>query len=472
MTLRGRSIYTKLVLGFFGLLLVEVALMFLWTTLFVDDLLMDEEAIDAEAQAVFVTLALREAYATAPEVPPGENQRVQAVLERFEEFYRAEVWLTDPQDGVAYRNTEADLPVVQGQGTLHLEHINLTEVQNQAPDGGPGLYVTLPVDMDRWGKMTLHARFRNYQDTTVITRSFLLGQLLVGLIIALIIFPASRFFTAPIRRLKKAVLQYAEGRLDSRFQHKRRDEIGELGRAFNIMADNLEAMIRSGRELVANVSHELRSPLTRLRISEELLRERDEGPGRDQRLRHLDNIREEIEHLDGLIGRLLEINRLDLREAETRPEPVDLSGLSHGMAARYLAAREYRDIDFRVEVADGVEVLGSVESLASVLTNLLDNAFKYCPRGGRALLSLEGASGDTDGPGMVRLRVENTCKGLAPEELEAVFQPFRRAGSGEQQGYGLGLAIVRKIVEKHGGRVRAVNLSDGLRLEVLLPVIG
>jgi two-component system sensor histidine kinase CpxA len=142
-----------------------------------------------------------------------------------------------------------------------------------------------------------------------------LGLLIIGLMAALLIIPVSRIITNRLEQLRQSALFIAEGNLTHRVAIRGRDEIGDLAQAFNRMADKMEVMIRSGKELTANISHELRTPLTRIRIAEEMLREKWESAVKDQEGRYLDAIREDILELDRLIGRILELSKMEIQDS-------------------------------------------------------------------------------------------------------------------------------------------------------------
>lgn len=291
---------------------------------------------------------------------------------------------------------------------------------------------------------------------------FLIRLALICLIVAMLVIPVSRLIAWPIKKLRRAALLIADGDLDHRAPVTSRDEIGELGRALNHMADRLQQMILASRELLAYVSHELRSPLARLNLAVELLQDgMGPAPGPDT-LRHLDDVRQEIARMDELLARILMLSRLDLAQASLKREPLDLAALAAAEAAKWEPWLSHHGLELTTDLAGPVPVLGDAEALTSAIANLLDNAGKHAAGPGRATLSLarEGQAW--------RLCLVNPAAPLPEAELEAIFTPFHRAAN-HGEGSGLGLALSRRIIAAHGGAITARNQPDGLALIVSLP---
>jgi two-component system sensor histidine kinase CpxA len=278
-----------------------------------------------------------------------------------------------------------------------------------------------------------------------------------------LIIPVSRFITDRVQQLKQSALRIAEGDLSHRAAGKGKDEIGELARAFNHMTDKLERMIMSSKELTANVSHQLRTPLTRIRIAEELLREKLEKENLKEYERHLDEIREDVSELDRLTGRILELSRLDIQEAPLKFERLDPSDLMTDLLERLKPVTERKDLRVKTDLFSDSPLMGDKEALRLAFLNILDNAAKFTPPKGDMIVKMHSKQG------FLEISVTNSFEELAEEDLTRIFDPFHRTGRSKVAGSGLGLAITKKIIERHGGKIEAFNSPEGLEIRIRLP---
>lgn len=276
----------------------------------------------------------------------------------------------------------------------------------------------------------------------------------------------ARSFSRPIRSLRDAFEALIDGRLDTRIGDTigtRDDELADLARDFDRMALRLQTLFESQRTMLHDISHELRSPLARLQATGDLIRQQ---PPRAAEL--VERIDRDVGRIDRLVGEILTLARVEAGYAARRSHPVDLCEVVGQVAddARFEAAATGRRIT--VDATGPLVVAGDHELLRRALENLLRNAIRHSPASGEITIR---ARRDEIGA-LTRVTVRDRGPGVLPSELEAIFAPFvRRASAAASDGYGLGLAISRRVIEAHRGRVFATNHRDGgLCVTIELPL--
>ena len=293
--------------------------------------------------------------------------------------------------------------------------------------------------------------------------------LLAALISAIICLLLARYLTAPIGRLRKATQKLAMGDLTQRVSPsmgKRKDEIVELANDFDYMAEQLQTLLESHKQLLRDASHELRSPLARLQVALGLARQR----GGDSTNQELDRIEREAERLNDLIGQLLTLARFETNTAEIEYSAVELTALLEQIVDD--AAFEARASNRQVKIIQSmpVTIKGNSVLLSSALENVVRNAIRYTAEDTVVEVSLKD---DDENPGWLVIIVRDHGPGIPEKMLESVFEPFVRVGLARDRqsgGYGLGLAIAKRAVYLHGGKMTAVNEDDGLSILICLPV--
>ncbi|MBA1194212.1 HAMP domain-containing histidine kinase [Pseudomonas entomophila] len=266
--------------------------------------------------------------------------------------------------------------------------------------------------------------------------------------------------TRPLSRLRSAVHDLGQTSYQQNSLARladRRDEFGVLATDFNKMGARLQSLIGSQRQLLRDVSHELRSPLARLRVALALA----ERAGPEQRAALWPRLTRECDRLEGLISEILELARVDAEQAH--PEPVDLPALLGSVCKdAQLAAPEQ---DIRCEVGPGVSLQGWPTLIERAVDNLVRNALRFNPQGQPIELLAE-----REARGIV-VSVRDHGPGIAPEHLAQLGEPFFRAPGQTAAGHGLGLAIARKAVERHGGALELLNHAQGgFEARLVLPV--
>jgi two-component system sensor histidine kinase CpxA len=278
-------------------------------------------------------------------------------------------------------------------------------------------------------------------------------------------YAVSRYLTKPLAKLGTAATNIAEGKLDTRVDpslRKRWDEIAILARDFDSMAERIEALVTGQRRLLGDVSHELRSPLSRLIVALSLVKQ---GPP-EEAAENLERIALEARRLDTLIGQLLTLTRIDSGVDRGSPVAFDLANLVQEVASD--GDFEARARNRRVEVvrADASTIQGFEELLRSAIENVVRNAIRHTAEGTAVEISL--ARSDS----RVVLEVRDHGPGVPENMLSEIFLPFRRVGNGNSDGAGLGLAIAERAVSVHRGTIRPRNATDGgLAVEIQIPIV-
>jgi signal transduction histidine kinase len=304
---------------------------------------------------------------------------------------------------------------------------------------------------------------------------FGLGLLGVGaMITALLIFrPAHN----RLRTLEQAARALGEGRTDVRATETGGDEVSSLARTFNRMAADLDSRAaaltesdRARRQLLADVSHELMTPLSAIRGYVETLGMAEVPLDQPTRQRYLGIVEEETHKLEAIIGDLLDLARLEGGGDTFRQVRVSVSDLFSRLSDRHQPAMRERGVVLEQEIDPGTpDIRGDAARLEQALQNLAANAIRHTPPGGRVTLHASPFDG------RVRIIIRDTGAGIPPEHLPRVFDRFykvdaSRAGTAVPSGSGLGLSIVRAIVERHGGTVTASNAPEGgAAFELILP---
>jgi len=282
-------------------------------------------------------------------------------------------------------------------------------------------------------------------------------------------------FSRPLIRLRKAARALAEGDLSARVEqsssaHRQAtsDEFQGLVHDFNHMAERLESLVDAQRLLLRDVSHELRSPLSRLSVALELARE-DATP--DLRT-HLDRIEREGQKLNQLIGQLLTLSSMEARENTSTFKPVSLNELCEQILpdAEFEAQRRICTVAFKQNC--NCVILGDRELLYRALENVMRNAIRYTNPGTQVTIELHATSIETKSFAMIE--VKDCGQGIPDKELAHIFRPFYRidqARSSETGGFGVGLAITERAVRLHGGILHASNRTEGgMSIQMLFPL--
>jgi signal transduction histidine kinase len=287
---------------------------------------------------------------------------------------------------------------------------------------------------------------------------------LVAAVLALVMVQVlAHGMTYPLREMVSAARAMARGDYGRRVTATSRDEVGELARAFNAMAAELEEVDRMRKDLVANVSHELRTPISALRALLENLIDGVEPVERST----LETTLRQVERLGGLVEQLLELSKLESGAVPLARTRIDLRPVVEQVLEESRPLAESRGVGLALDGDAEVGLRADEHRLHQVVANLVSNAVRHSPEGGRVSVWIAGDDGKA------RLEIGDEGPGIPAEEAERVFERFYRsdhARTPTEGGSGLGLAIARWIVELHGGTIRAEPVEPhGCRMVVELP---
>ena len=286
----------------------------------------------------------------------------------------------------------------------------------------------------------------------------------------------SRQLVRPVLRLEQAALATAQGDLTQQVPVQTSDELGALAQAFNTMVDAVRTMIEQQRAFIAHASHELRTPLTNIKLRIEAVRELDdEAP--DLSARYLGEIESEADRLARLANALLDLAHLESRQSPPAETAVDLAPMLCNAAAIMQLRAEKAGISLQIDVPTTLpRVKVHAEQIEEAVLNLLDNAIKYTPTGGRVTLAATVEE-------RLIVRVVDTGAGIPPEDLPYIFDRFYRVDKARSRvrglqdgigsGAGLGLSIVKQLVEQNQGRITVTStLHQGTSFAVSFPLMA
>ncbi|MFC1851760.1 ATP-binding protein [candidate division CSSED10-310 bacterium] len=422
-------------------------------------------------QNIFLEIGLQQTHAIANDLkrflqePIVEVHELKKFLQNAQTRYHAHLNLYRP-DGTLQATSQDDESMV--------ETLSLTELKEKIDTplklSIPGVVVSLLVDNQHLG--FVHYRPIVHFERKVANRFFLF-LVLVGSFIIFLIYLVSKSITRPVLSLTRAAHQIGQGDLQHYAPETGPTEFAELAKQFNRMTRRVMNLISSQRDLLAGISHELRSPLTRIRVAVQIMLEKEEN---EATLAMLNNIATEIENVDHLIGELVTISRLELGQEPISPHKIEPGIFLTQCLDEFnekLTALPTAGSGVHIEVncsQDLPSIMVDEIRMKRVLHNLLENAVRYSPH--KIIVSLQFQNST------LLIVVRDFGPGLSPPEMENIFRPFYRSQDlnnsrpGLLSGIGLGLYISRQIVLSHGGTLEAQtpDHSSGTEMIIRLPL--
>jgi signal transduction histidine kinase len=452
-----RTLFLKIFLWFWAAMaLVVLAIILTYTLLN----LLQEERFQQEANGptrVFAETAAK-TFEREGGAPLGEY------LLRLEKQARQQAYLFDATGKeVSARNAPPEISGLAAQVLAGAQHEftrpnpeRLMVVRVNAPSGAAYVMVS------KW----LVLRRRPFVPET---RTLLLQLVAVIVTVGLVCFWLARHLTKPVVQLRAAAHKLAEGDLSARVgDSRRRDELADLGRDFDRMAERIEMLLQSQQRLLGDISHELRSPLARLNLALGVARRR---AGPEAAAAH-DRIAREAERLNELIGQLLRLTQLETGVDETPTEAIELAQLIEEIVADADFEAHNHGRAVKLTTTTECKLDGNRDLLRSAIENVVRNAVRYTAPATTVEVSLGERNGNSHKQAVIRVR--DYGPGVPNEALQNIFRPFYRVADArdrESGGTGLGLAITERAVHLHGGDVTAENAPDGgLAITLSLPL--
>ncbi len=391
---------------------------------------------------------------------------------------------------VEYYLLEADGRIINHAappGRVQLTSVNVDDIkQFLAPDAGfpllgddprnPGRlkpFSAAPLDLPggRKGYLYVILGGENYdQASDLAAGSFIARQSTTAIVLAVAITALLGLFlfrrlSRPFARLRRGVQSFEQGEYSHRIEVKHNDEIGELALAFNNMAATIESNIekleetdRIRRDLIANVSHDLRTPLASIQGYIETILLKDETLTPDERVRFLSTVFANVSTLGNLVEELFELSRLDAKQKQPEREAFSISELAQDIVLKLQPAAEARQVSLRARMDQDLPfVFADIGMIDRAISNLIENAVRYTNSGGEVVLAVRKV-----GPS-VNISVQDTGVGIDPEELPHIFERFYRVDKSRSRasgGAGLGLAITKKIIEAHDSQIAVESRPD------------
>lgn len=286
--------------------------------------------------------------------------------------------------------------------------------------------------------------------------------LLIFAAVALVCWALAVSIASPLRDLARSVDRFGHGELSVRLNSQRQDEIGDLARSFDRMAERIGTLLTAERRLLQDVSHELRSPLARMSFAAELIR-RD-----DNRESAATQLKSEIQRLSDLVASLLEVTRSESDPLARRQEEFALSGLLNEIAADCKIEADSKHCWLNVAASGNPVVIGDRELLRRAFENIVRNAICYAPPDSPVDICLSATED------LANVSVRDRGTGVPEEFIETLGQPFVRVDESRDSstgGVGLGLAIAKRAIGIHQGSLRLENVEPGLKVSIDFPII-
>lgn len=338
---------------------------------------------------------------------------------------------------------------------------DLSQLRNMAESTWERLHVGAPRVISRTSANKRYVYLMIFPVFGSTFRIYALYYLVLLSAVAVLCWVLTFQFAAPLNDLTEVVRRFGSGELTARTRSDRRDGIGDLGQAFNQMADRIQTLLAAERQLLQDISHELRSPLARLSVAAELTRNVEDQDAA------VAQIHKEVDRLTELLEGLIQITRVEGDYKAHKLQHVALNDLVREVIDDCAIEANARDCQLQLHGSAGFSLEADRELLRRAVENLLRNAIRYSPAGSNIEISVDGT------PSRASISVRDYGPGVPAAALSHIFDPFFRVDNSRDMatgGIGLGLSITQRAIHLHHGQIRAENADPGLRVSMDLPL--
>lgn len=378
--------------------------------------------------------------AVAEKNPGAVQENISRLLKGIADSWTADIWLEDLSGKIIASSTEIPRPEFPSD----MEKLGSHGISRDKA-GPPSSFLKIELEDHKIFYIRQHHSNIFFDDIY-----FMGGLCIITFIVALILFPVSKRITDPLNRFTDSANAISRGEFDLRVDETSYYEIAELAKAFNRMSDRVLQMINGTKELTANISHQIRSPLARISVSTELIRKNISSGDTSAIEEKLSFIENEIEHMDALTGRIIELIRVDVAHKNIEYENIDLIKTARETEIKFMDMIRKKEIVSTIDDTSGIYTFPGIKrDIYELFEILYDNAVRYSTDNGSIKLELTSEKNN------IFLRLSNSCLSLPGEVIKNIFEPFTRDAPEKVPGHGLGLAIAGRIVKNHGGDISA-----------------
>ncbi len=390
----------------------------------------------------------------------GYTKKTGRLLNNLAEIFQAKIWVENSKNNIILKSFTGGIPSLPEKEIITKGNIRFLHRIGK----DRLIYARLQINLPNRQKGYVHF-FHTRERKSFDEKLFLLGLAAIGIVIAILLYPLARYITGPLKELTRSAISLSMGDFHRHVKIKGNDEITRLAESFNIMTEKISRMVTGTKELTANISHELRSPLARIRVALEILSNDISDHKYPECRNKIKLIESEIEDMNGLIEQILTLSKLDIKKKAGGKSLLDPVQLIKDIIQRFHHLLDKKSLRVNINSSEKALYIQAIdEDIKILLTNLIDNAIKFSPDKSPININIEKDAN------RIIIRVFNRCEDILKDKLGKIFEPFIRTVDQEFPGSGLGLAIVRKIAAQHKGSIQADLKDNGIEMILTLPL--